>query len=422
MGLFNALDKLPFCMTFMMAAVRPDNQIRLSWDLYILCLVIYSSVWGPYKTAFDTSPSMSVFDWVVDFSFYADIVLAFWTGYDQGFEVIMEKRMIVTNYLSARRLSLAPRAAPGRHRQPLLTSDRVCVLPAGWFFIDLIATIQWDMIFEVFDYQSDSPLIRMMRLLKTLRLLRTGRLLARLTANFSLHTQYTETLKFFFYVFMVAHLLASFFYLWPTLWICPYDPLAAVLPVPGIPDCGLEGVDGCTPSHEEVAAWQLGADGGPSPEEVLGLQDGAGWYWSGTCMLGSWRQGGPEQICSLLVEDQSHPHRDAQGYVRSEFWTNGTGVIDAAAMETLHQCYVAAATTSNHMVHRPDFGPEGKSVGEVCRKCMPPPRLYIDALYFSLTTMTTIGYGDRGPGSTEEEILFVIAAEVSGLAIFALLL
>ena len=90
MGLFNALDKLPFCMTFMMAAVRPDNQIRLSWDLYILCLVIYSSVWGPYKTAFDTSPSMSVFDWVVDFSFYADIVLAFWTGYDQGFEVIME--------------------------------------------------------------------------------------------------------------------------------------------------------------------------------------------------------------------------------------------------------------------------------------------------------------------------------------------
>ena len=109
MGLFNALDKLPFCMTFMMAAVRPDNRIRLSWDLYILCLVIYSSVWGPYKTAFDTSPSMSVFDWVVDFSFYADIVLAFWTGYDQGFEVIMDKRMIVTNYLSARRLSLAPR-------------------------------------------------------------------------------------------------------------------------------------------------------------------------------------------------------------------------------------------------------------------------------------------------------------------------
>ena len=28
------------------------------------------------------------------------------------------------------------------------------------------------------------------------------------------------------------------------------------------------------------------------------------------------RPGGPAQICSLLVEDQSHPHRDAQGYVR----------------------------------------------------------------------------------------------------------
>jgi hypothetical protein len=46
---------------------------------------------------------------------------------------------------------------------------------------------------------------------------------------------------------------------------------------------------------------------------------------------------------------------------------------------------------------------------------------YIQALYWSLTTMTTIGYGDRGP-QTEQEIVFACVAEIVGLAIFALLL
>ena len=44
----------------------------------------------------------------------------------------------------------------------------------------------------------------------------------------------------------------------------------------------------------------------------------------------------------------------------------------------------------------------------------------LDGIYFSFTTMTTIGYGDRLP-VTEQEIVFVIFAEVFGLAVFALL-
>ena len=46
---------------------------------------------------------------------------------------------------------------------------------------------------------------------------------------------------------------------------------------------------------------------------------------------------------------------------------------------------------------------------------------YWDAMYWSLTTMTTIGYGDRGP-KTESEILYTLFAEVFGLGFFALLL
>eukprot|EP01046_Picozoa_sp_COSAG06_P111440 COSAG06_NODE_58035_length_278_cov_0.804469_1_plen_89_part_01 len=52
---------------------------------------------------------------------------------------------------------------------------------------------------------------------------------------------------------------------------------------------------------------------------------------------------------------------------------------------------------------------------------MPPREQYIDSVYWSLTTMTTIGYGDRGP-QTAFEIQFVMFAEVFGLCVFALLL
>eukprot|EP01050_Picozoa_sp_SAG11_P027977 SAG11_NODE_7299_length_1165_cov_0.610694_2_plen_126_part_00 len=50
-----------------------------------------------------------------------------------------------------------------------------------------------------------------------------------------------------------------------------------------------------------------------------------------------------------------------------------------------------------------------------------PQRRYVDSLYWSLTTMTTIGYGDRLP-TTRHELSFVLFAQVFGLAFFAILI
>jgi hypothetical protein len=52
---------------------------------------------------------------------------------------------------------------------------------------------------------------------------------------------------------------------------------------------------------------------------------------------------------------------------------------------------------------------------------MPTDSQYLSALYWSLTTMTTIGYGDRGPGN-DPEIKFTLLAEILGLCFFVLLL
>jgi len=46
---------------------------------------------------------------------------------------------------------------------------------------------------------------------------------------------------------------------------------------------------------------------------------------------------------------------------------------------------------------------------------------YVQSLYWSLTTMTTIGYGDRSPKTTEE-YMFCMVCEIIGMSFFALLL
>ena len=50
---------------------------------------------------------------VVTYVFWMDLLLTFFTGYDKGFEVVMEKKEIAIHYLT------------------------------GWFLIDFIATVEW---------------------------------------------------------------------------------------------------------------------------------------------------------------------------------------------------------------------------------------------------------------------------------------
>lgn len=103
----------------------------------------------------------------IDAIFWADIVLTFHTGYDRGFTVVMEKRAIIMNYLKS------------------------------WFIIDLAATLQWSIFLQMAGISIQSPLIRLLRLIKVLRLARAGRLIQRLTAKWTMHTGYTDAFKFF---------------------------------------------------------------------------------------------------------------------------------------------------------------------------------------------------------------------------------
>ena len=212
-------------------------------DLLVLVLVLYSSINEPYKAAFAgaEASTTSWFDIFVDAMFYADMLLTFWTGIDKGYELVMDKKEVVKTYLS------------------------------GWFVVDLVATVQWALLWDLAFPGDRSPAIRLIRIAKVLRLARMGRLITRLTASWTMHTGFIEAAKFFVYVIIVAHLQACFFYLWPILMDCEATAELSTDPV----GSGREAAN-C------IADYASGAC-----DQAL---KAAGWHWQNPCMQDSWRQ------------------------------------------------------------------------------------------------------------------------------------
>ena len=355
-------------------SIPPDRAERVAWDVFMLGLVIYSSVHGSYQIAFTPYrgiAGMTAIDWLVDLCFYVDIVINFFTGYDKGFEVVMDRAQIVRHYLR------------------------------GWFAIDIVATVPWDLLWEVAAKQSgdsgSSNLIQFVRLVKILRMARASRLIMRITASWTINTTYIRVAVFMLYVALSCHLLACFFFLVPDIVECEQDEFAMPLEIPPL---GFQ--PGAIAELNEW--WQVGEADGPSVDDVAELASGIGWYKRGACLQGSWRQAyGLEEVCEILGN---------AGVYHTAPWNEDQ-------LNTLKNCYVALATTTSYKMQLADG--TVLQVADVCKSCMTPLRKHTDAFYWALTTMTTVGYGDRNP-ATGVEIVFVLFSEVFGLCVFCLLL
>lgn len=380
------MGKIPFLATALQFAFLPSSKGRLLWDAFVLLLVGISSIYTPYETAFkldetdgadylhygialetsiDSDRSQISFENLIDVFFFVDIVLTFWTGFDKGFEVITDKGQIVKKYLG------------------------------GWFVVDLVATVPWDIVLEEVTTHG-----RMLRIVKVLRLARAGRIIKRLTMGLTVHTKFIDAINFFVVVLVVCHLLGCMFYVWPAVMDCEPDE----------------------PQNRTADA----AFGEPD-------HSAHGWHFCKQCMQGSWRQEyGLEAVLQNLTEyqlrvcqetlEEDHPPVVSYPIDAVRLCGNGTCVGSRpwkAREFTQGGASLVATGTSDSL-------PLGASYGQHfvparCQLVMTPFRRYTDSLYWSLTTMTTIGYGDRGP-QTNDEIWFCMFAEIFGLAFFAILL
>jgi hypothetical protein len=420
-------------------AVRPDNRYRLYWDVFVLGLVVYSAVVIPYNIAFVGQDKDRTFvEDFVDACFWADIIISFWTGYDKGYEIVMDKEKIWRNYVY------------------------------GWFPIDLAATLDWSILFSVSSTLTGGEFnpgahvaemqVSMLKMLKVLRLARLSRLINRITATWQMNSAFVDAAKFFFWVFMAAHLLASVFYMMPLMFDCdpstciescgessrntllPLDPaeyvsegaqMAMDNTVGFVTDVEIEpDLDTCIEGFNKCPSAIVGSAAYNAKQDVD--FSATNWYHPATCLQGSWRQGyGLEEICETgSSEVQELKLRQCQlmselGLLPKQSVVYRYNPAEKFALEikchSEDTCWNGEWTNEDQASVGVDgyilfIGPESE-----CKKCMNAWRLWVDSMYWSLTTMTTIGYGDRGP-STEEEIIFVMMAEVGGLAVFALLL
>jgi len=102
----------------------PDNLFKQIWDLVMLIFILYQSVVIPLKLSFDVQVHDTI-DLVQDCCFFIDIILNFNLAHYEKGVLIGERKQIAINYLKS------------------------------WFFIDLLATLPYNLLFKMFVDEAD---------------------------------------------------------------------------------------------------------------------------------------------------------------------------------------------------------------------------------------------------------------------------
>uniref|UniRef100_A0A915CZU6 Cyclic nucleotide-binding domain-containing protein n=1 Tax=Ditylenchus dipsaci TaxID=166011 RepID=A0A915CZU6_9BILA len=138
------------------------SPFKAVWDWIILLLVIYTAIFTPYVAAFllretqnhtrrahFTEP-LEVVDLIVDIMFIVDIIINFRTTYvNENDEVVSDPGKIAVHYFK------------------------------GWFIIDLIAAVPFDLLLVNTDSDETTTLIGLLKTARLLRLVRVARKLDR---------------------------------------------------------------------------------------------------------------------------------------------------------------------------------------------------------------------------------------------------
>ncbi|KAJ8024583.1 Potassium voltage-gated channel subfamily H member 7 [Holothuria leucospilota] len=137
------------------------SPFKAVWDWIILLLVIYTAIITPYNAAFllttggvgsknTATPTLNIVDMIVDVMFIIDILINFRTTYvNKNDEVVSHPGKIAVHYFK------------------------------GWFLIDVVAAIPFDLILETENNDQSTTLVGLLKTARLLRLVRVARKLDR---------------------------------------------------------------------------------------------------------------------------------------------------------------------------------------------------------------------------------------------------
>ena len=128
--------------------INPRSKLKTIWDIFIVILLLYTSIFLPYQLAFDEyiNESWESIDDVLDIIFLADIILNFNTAIilNNG-KVVNELKEIAYRYLKT------------------------------WFFIDLISSLPLNRVAQFSGQRRESSFNRFLRILKINRVYRISK-------------------------------------------------------------------------------------------------------------------------------------------------------------------------------------------------------------------------------------------------------
>lgn len=130
--------------------IHPNSKYRRGWDMFTVIFVLYLVYIIPFDLAFDwwdMTAGVYYFGYMLDIWFAVDIIFNFRTGFTHDGHVVLQPSKIVRHYL------------------------------AFWFWIDLLASIPFEIFLSGVDSKSQRKAIKMTKYFKIPRLMRMGRVL-----------------------------------------------------------------------------------------------------------------------------------------------------------------------------------------------------------------------------------------------------
>lgn len=182
--------------------IPETSRVKQGWDMYCMCLVLYVSLVIPYRLGLDlpdTRP-ITIVGYVMDLSFLLDMCLSFCSeSYDpKAHKMINTHKSIAIAYIK------------------------------GWFWVDLISIIPFELIFKIFsnenansaeslgNFNQSIRITRITKIYKMVRFLRLAKIAKalktksnfRMKQNLKVQDAFSRMGYFFAGLVLMIHLLA----------------------------------------------------------------------------------------------------------------------------------------------------------------------------------------------------------------------
>lgn len=189
------VDRMVFRKNKKRCLIYPEDKFKQFWDLLMTLILLIACFTTPLDIAFEQEVSTSILDnpvsLAIDLMFVLDILIIFNTAfYDSEMDIVDSRRKIAAEYFR------------------------------GWFFIDFMAVVPFDIILNASQFNSLARVVRVGRLYKLVKLSKLFRFMKVWKNKNKILKQLTEFLRiglgferlfFFILIFFIGiHLSACF--------------------------------------------------------------------------------------------------------------------------------------------------------------------------------------------------------------------